>query len=243
MKEKKKENKLFITMLLELHNYSLIGHSLTRSFSLILYFFDLILSKVSLSFDRLFQLPIEPSEVGPVAVLPNEIFKFPREKPCPEPKGETSWEKFAKSKGIKKVKKERMIYDDTTKQFAPRYGYKGVNQGIEDQVIIEVKPGQDPNVDPWSKAKEEKKERINKNEIKRQRNIERNERGKGRGKKGKIESYGKIFFCIVFSSSLKSCAFVIIIVFLFLFFLSLFFFRSFNNSWYSIRNCCKRIKK
>jgi hypothetical protein len=83
-----------------------------------------------------------------------------------------------------------MVFDELTKQFVPRYGYKGANQGIEDHAIVEVRAGQDPYADPWAAAREEKKERIAKNEHKRQRNIERNEVGKGRGKKGKIVAYG-----------------------------------------------------
>lgn len=83
-----------------------------------------------------------------------------------------------------------MVYDDLTKQFVPRYGYKGANHGIEEHAVVEVKPGQDPNVDPWSVAREEKKERIAKNEQRRLRNIERHEIGKGRGKKSKVQSYG-----------------------------------------------------
>ncbi len=122
-------------------------------------------------------------------------FECFREKPCPEPKPETSWEKFAKQKGIKKTKKERMVYDDIAKQFVPRYGYKGINQGIDDHVIVEVKKGEDPFADPWASAKVEKKERIAKNEQKRARNIERHEVGKGRGKKSaKSTTYSKFLF-------------------------------------------------
>lgn len=75
----------------------------------------------------------------------------------------TKWEKFAKEKGIKKTKKERMVYDDTEGDFRPRFGYKRVKGGIEDQPIVEVKAGQDPYADPWSAGREEKKKRVNKN--------------------------------------------------------------------------------
>lgn len=36
----------------------------------------------------------------------------------------TRWEKFAKEKGINKKKKDLMIYDEQSKEFKPRYGYK-----------------------------------------------------------------------------------------------------------------------
>ena len=49
--------------------------------------------------------------------------KIPREKPIPK-KQETKWEAFARCKGIKKHKKERMVYDKEAKEWRPRWGYK-----------------------------------------------------------------------------------------------------------------------
>merc|ERR1712000_649021 len=112
------------------------------------------------------------------------------EKPPPEPKGETVWQKFAREKGIKKKKKERMVFDEVTEEYKPRYGYKGINQGVQEHAIVEVKPGQDPTADPWAAERAAKKARVEKNEKHRARNIERLTVGKGRGKKGKdIPSY------------------------------------------------------
>jgi regulator of ribosome biosynthesis len=131
----------------------------------------------------IFSLPIESSDVGPVAVLPaKEGFRYPREKRVPEPKGLTVWEKFAKQKGIKNKKRERMVYDEQEDEYKPRFGYKGVNKGEEEHAIIEVKHGSDPYADPWEAARREKKEKVSKNEKQRLRNIERLEVGKGRGK-------------------------------------------------------------
>ncbi|CAE7454954.1 rrbs-1 [Symbiodinium microadriaticum] len=128
---------------------------------------------------------MEPTDVGPVAVLPAEAFRIPREKPIPEPKGETVWEKFAREKGIKKRKRERMVFDEQTEEYKPRFGYKGINQGEEEHAIIEVGEGQDPYADPWAAARAGKKARVEKNEKHRERNAERLSVGKGRGKKGK----------------------------------------------------------
>lgn len=122
---------------------------------------------------KIFDCPIEKSEVGPVAVLPSEITKLPREKSVPEPKPETKWEKFAKEKGIKKKKRERMVYDDEQEQFAPRYGYKRAKAGEEESYVMEVKKGQDPYADPWEAAREEKKKRIEKNKNARDKNLQR----------------------------------------------------------------------
>lgn len=112
---------------------------------------------------RLFECPTESSEVGPLVILPNEVFQLPRSYKVPEPKPETKWEKFAKEKGILHKKKERMIYDENQQEFKPRYGYKRANNGIEDIPIIEIKKGQDPYQDPWADAKDEKKLRVKKN--------------------------------------------------------------------------------
>lgn len=136
--------------------------------------------------NSIFSLPIESTDVGPVAVLPSkENFRYPREKRIPEPKGLTVWEKFAKQKGIKNKKRERMVFDEQEGIFKPRFGYKGANKGEEEHAIVEVKAGDDPYADPWEEARRRKKERVSKNEKQRIRNIERLEVGKGRGKKGK----------------------------------------------------------
>ena len=135
---------------------------------------------------------MEPTDVGPVAVLPVETFRIPREKPIPEPKGETVWEKFAREKGIKKRKRERMVFDEQTEEYKPRFGYKGINQGEESHAIIEVGEGQDPYADPWAAARASKKARVEKNDKHRERNAERLAVGKGRGKKSKqLKAYGE----------------------------------------------------
>jgi regulator of ribosome biosynthesis len=118
---------------------------------------------------------------------------MPRAQRIPEPKPLTKWEKFAAEKGIKKTKRERMVFDESRQEYAPRYGYKRVNGGIEDQPIVEIKAGQDPFLDPWENARVEKKQRVARNLKNQAKNQERAE-GKGKSK-GKIEdplSFGKI---------------------------------------------------
>jgi regulator of ribosome biosynthesis len=85
---------------------------------------------------------MEQSDLGPLHVLPvptNNInpttphnlisFPLPRANPLPQPKPLTKWEKFAKEKGIKKKKRERMIYDEDHQEYRPRFGYKRTNSG------------------------------------------------------------------------------------------------------------------
>ena len=56
-------------------------------------------------------------------------------KPVPKVKPETRWQKFAKAKGIKKQKRSRMIFDEATQEWKPRFGYKRVNDDQNDWVI------------------------------------------------------------------------------------------------------------
>lgn len=128
---------------------------------------------------RLIDCPQEQSDVGPLVVLPPETSIIPRGYKLPEEKPETKWEKFAKEKGIKKKKRDRMIFEEETGEFKPRFGYKRANNGIEDIPIIEVKEGEDPYKDPWSEARTEKKARIAKNEKQQVMN-----KKKALGKKG-----------------------------------------------------------
>jgi len=60
----------------------------------------------------MFQLPVTPSSLGPIAALPPPTFQCPREKPLPKVKADTKWEQFRKEKGIKKRKRSRMVWDE-----------------------------------------------------------------------------------------------------------------------------------
>lgn len=131
---------------------------------------------------KVFECPIERSEVGPIAVLPNETTRLPREKPIPEAAPETKWERFAKTKGIQKKKRERMVFDEDNQQWAPRYGYKRAKGDETDLPVMEVKQGTDPYADPWEVAREAKKARIEKNKNAAMKNKERAE-GKRFGRK------------------------------------------------------------
>lgn len=120
---------------------------------------------------RLFECPVERSEIGPLAVLPTECTILPREKHIPEPKQDTKWEKFAKEKGIKNKKRERMVFEEDSQEFRPRFGYKRAKNGVEDMPIVEIKNGQDPFKDPWAEERKDKKARVLKNEKSQKKNI------------------------------------------------------------------------
>lgn len=110
-------------------------------------------------------------------ILPMVIYNLPRAKPIPKGKAPTKWELFARSKGIRKKNKERMIWDPISKQWKSRYGYRSIaQQKQQNEWLIEVPDQSDPNADYFAKKMEQRSERISKNELKRLRNIARSQK-------------------------------------------------------------------
>jgi hypothetical protein len=74
----------------------------------------------------LFELPAEEDALhGATVALGPRTTALPREKPVPTAAPPTRWEKFAKEKGIlKKGKRERMLFDEPSGEYKPRFGYK-----------------------------------------------------------------------------------------------------------------------
>ncbi len=137
---------------------------------------------VQLLFNRIFSLPeskeltravlLQRGETGRVVDLPQPITRFPRHKPVPKPKAPTKWEQYAKERGIQKRKRSRFVYDEYSESYKPRTGYGRVVKDGSDQWVIEAKPSDDGSVDPWTKMKNEKKQRIEKNSKQKQKNLE-----------------------------------------------------------------------
>lgn len=105
---------------------------------------------VVLLVDKVFGCQYEMTDVGPAAILPKEFTKFPREKRIPEKMKESKWEKYAKEKKITKKKRERMVWNETERKFVPTWGYQSAKDGIEEHGFIEVKRGQDRDIDPYA---------------------------------------------------------------------------------------------
>ena len=136
-----------------------------------------------------FALPHESSDVGVLVTLPEQnTIKLPRAQRVPEPKLEPKWEKFAKSKGILKKKKDRMVYDEDHDMYRPRYGYKGMNNAEMEIPIVEIKAGDDPNEDPWAAKRQKKKESLLKNVKQQLMNKKRAGTLKGYGSNGNGET-------------------------------------------------------
>jgi len=125
-----------------------------------------------LLFNEIWKLPSERMQDAVVAQLPTPTTELPREKHIPKPKPPTKWEEFAKLKGIKKQKKGRMLWDEESKSWKPRWGYKRAGDKTKEWVL-EVPANADPNEDQFEKEIKAKKERVAKNELQRLRNIAR----------------------------------------------------------------------
>merc|ERR1711894_497021 len=127
--------------------------------------------------NQVFQLPVDRVDDAVIAKLPDPRTILPREKPVPKAKQSTKWEAYAQLKGINKKKKGRIIWDDELQEYRPRWGYNRANDQLRDWAI-DVPSNLDPNTDMFAKRRNEKKEKIAKNELQRLRNIARNMKGK-----------------------------------------------------------------
>ncbi|KAJ5342418.1 Ribosome biogenesis protein (Rrs1) [Penicillium brevicompactum] len=113
--------------------------------------------------------------------------------PLPTPKAPTKWELFARKKGIGKYSqkpgaagqakesRKKLVYDEASGEWVPRWGYKGKNKDDENQWLVEV------DEKKWKKEEEaaaqgssirgmsrtERKERIKRNERKQRSNEKR----------------------------------------------------------------------
>ena len=112
---------------------------------------------------KLFSLPSEPVTGGRLARLPPPATPLPREKPLPKAKPMTKWQQFAQKKGIVKRKRSKLAWDDDANEWKRRHGYKKANDDAA-VPIIEAKPGDEVGDDPFTRLRQEKRERVKKNQ-------------------------------------------------------------------------------
>lgn len=108
--------------------------------------------------------------------LPEPTTALPREKPLPKPKPPTKWEKFAAKKGIKpKAKTGKMVYDEASGEWVPKWGYKGKNKQVDDQWLVEMddkkKDTGEELIDPRSLSRTERKDLVKKNQRQQKKNL------------------------------------------------------------------------
>ncbi|CCE63964.1 hypothetical protein TPHA_0G01270 [Tetrapisispora phaffii CBS 4417] len=109
--------------------------------------------------------------------LPEPSTELPREKPLPKPKAPTRWEKFAARKGIRsKERSGKMVYDEATGKWAPKWGYQGMNKKLDDQWLVEVNEDhigtEKELIDPRSLNRADRKNLIKKNERQQKKNLQ-----------------------------------------------------------------------
>jgi regulator of ribosome biosynthesis len=146
-----------------------------------LYLHELIRDNTQLLVNELWKQPIERSNDVVTVQLPSPNIILPREKLVPKDDPLTKWEKFAKDKGIVKGRRSRMVFDEKSQEWKPRWGYKRIDDP-KDEWMIEVPDNADPYDDLFEKRSEARKERIAKNEYQRLRNIAK------AGKAGKVKA-------------------------------------------------------
>ncbi|KAG9196409.1 hypothetical protein G6011_01530 [Alternaria panax] len=118
---------------------------------------------------------IKSSSEGVHLVLPAPTTPLPREKPIPAAAEKTKWEKFAAKKGIKDKKRDgNLVYDETSGEWVPKWGYKGKNKQGENDWLVEVDEKKEAKTgtahDARADSRKERKERIRRNERKERAN-------------------------------------------------------------------------
>lgn len=110
--------------------------------------------------------------------LPPPTTALPREKALPKEKPKTKWEKFAAEKGIKKKAKDgKLVYDEETGQWIPKWGYNGANKKLDNQWLVELpensqKPENDFE-DPRALGRQERLKLVKKNQKQHEKNAKK----------------------------------------------------------------------
>jgi regulator of ribosome biosynthesis len=104
--------------------------------------------------------------------LPDSSIILPRSLPVPSQKKDlTRWENFQKEKGITKRKRSRLIVDETTGEYHPRWGKGSLKKTrIDNEWVIEDKPKYEGQ-NPFTYKKQENKIQV----LKTQKNQLKNE--------------------------------------------------------------------
>jgi regulator of ribosome biosynthesis len=121
--------------------------------------------------------PISSSSDGVLLKLPPTSSRLPREKPVPQTKPPTKWERFAAKRGIKpKTREQRRnaVFDEDAGEWRRKWGYKGMNKKGEGDWLVELdmkkesqrKEGTTVRGD----SRRERKEKIRRNERKMRKN-------------------------------------------------------------------------
>ncbi|KAG6027178.1 hypothetical protein E4U41_001037 [Claviceps citrina] len=115
--------------------------------------------------------PISSTKDGVLLSLPAPTTALPREKPLPQPKPKTKWERFAEKKGLApKTREQRrnLAYDAASGEWKRKWGYGGLNKKGEDAPIMEVDMKKEAERKEGTSirgdGRRERKERVRRNE-------------------------------------------------------------------------------
>lgn len=127
---------------------------------------------IQLLMGKLFELPAHSEEDGLFATLPDQKVLIPREKPVPKEKKKTAWQEYAKEKGIRDIKKDKLVYDKVNDEFRPSFGWGRANNQIQNDWVIEEKAnsgnkGGVGDADPFLEKMQDKKKKA-KQQLKNQ---------------------------------------------------------------------------
>jgi regulator of ribosome biosynthesis len=131
--------------------------------------------------------PLQSTNDGVLLTLPPPTTHLPREKPVPQPKPPTKWERFAAKKGIApKTREQRknLAFDEDTGEWKRKWGYQGLNKKGQDDWLVEVD----------AKAERARKEGTSiRGDGRRERkeNIKRNERRMRKNQRDAADKMGK----------------------------------------------------
>eukprot|EP01066_Platyproteum_vivax_P014363 Platyproteum_vivax@DN6432_c0_g1_i1.p1 len=96
--------------------------------------------------NHILTLPQEQGDEGAMVVLPKLAtnFKLPREKPLPQKKAKTRWEKFAEQNRIDKKKRSRLMWSEASQSYMPRWGARSAKKLEKKQqsAVMELKPNE-----------------------------------------------------------------------------------------------------
>lgn len=121
--------------------------------------------------------PLQSTSDGVLLTLPAPATRLPREKPVPQPKPPTKWERFAAKKGIKaktREQRQNLAYDEESGEWKRKWGYKGLNKKGEDSWLVEVDPKKEAarkeGTSIRGDGRRERVEKIKRNERKMRKN-------------------------------------------------------------------------
>lgn len=108
--------------------------------------------------------------------LPTGTTALPREKPVPADKPLTKWQEFAKKKGIKDKSRNdtKLVFDEASGEWIPKWGYKGKNKQGENDWLVEVDDKKEAATgevaDKRKETREQRKKNVRLNERQQKKN-------------------------------------------------------------------------